>query len=133
MGVATTPSLWLSMDHHRRRLDDRRRAHPRPEPEFLGGLAGEQGDNPRRLHNVDLDLGEKPVQGHRAHDAGEPVARTDAVEARLAAQALDLGGRDYPVIRSVALDPDLAGSIPPAQRVEADASARAASLAVYVC
>src|SRR5262249_30183662 len=98
----------------------RGRAHPRPEPEFLGALTGDERDDPRRLHDVELHLGEKAVHGHRAHDAGEPVACADAVEPSLAAQALDFGGRDDAMVRSVALDSHLAGAIPAAQGVEAD-------------
>ena len=69
-----------------------------------------------RHHAVDLD---------GAHDAGEAVARGERVAgargAAAAAQPRDLGSRDAPAVALVAHGAQLAGAVPAAQRVGADA------------
>ena len=52
--------------------------------------------------------------------AAEPVARRQALRAVVRPEPLDLGGRDDPPVRGVALDPDLPLAVPAAKRVEAD-------------
>ena len=62
----------------------------------------------------------RPSELDRADDAAEAVPRREVLVAVRAAQALDLGDGHHPAVRAVALDAELAGAIPPPQRVESD-------------
>ena len=78
-------------------------------------------------------LREQAVELDRANDAAEAVARRERLVADRAAEPLHLGGRDDAAVGGVALDAELAGAIPAAQRVDADPERRAASAAESDC
>src|SRR3977135_577247 len=69
------------LDHHRRRLDDRRRGDSRLQPELLDGVARHDRDNARGLGDEDLDLREEALDLHGAHRAVKAVARAHALRA----------------------------------------------------
>ena len=72
----TTPRApaGSSLDHHRGRLDDAGRAHPRLQPKLIDRFARDDRDDPRRLGDVDLDFREQAIQLDRPDDATEAVA-----------------------------------------------------------
>ena len=50
------------LDHHRRRLDDRRRCHARFEPELLHRVTRHDCDDARGLGDEDLDLRDAEIE-----------------------------------------------------------------------
>src|SRR5436190_18938469 len=112
-------SLRSQLDHHRGRLDDGRGRHPGLEPELLDRVAGDDRDHAGGLGDVELDLGEQPLDLDLAHDAAKVIARAHLLAVG-AAEARDPAGRHEPAVRRVALGADPAGPVPAAQRVQAD-------------
>src|SRR6186713_1773987 len=107
------------LDHHRSRLDDRGRGHARLEPETLCRLARDHCDEPSSPRHVELDLGEEALDLHLPDDALQAVAGAERL-AIVAAQALDLPGRNDAPVGRVTLDADPSLPVPATKRVEAD-------------
>src|SRR5581483_12070941 len=82
--------------------------------------ARDDGDEPHRVAHDHLDLRDQPLDLHVGDRRVEAVARREVRRAGLAAQAVDLARRDDAPVRPVALGPDPALPVPPADRVDAD-------------
>ena len=109
----------LILDHHRRRLHERRRRHPRPQPELLGASRVITATMRDGSVDDDLDLREQAVHLTSCDDAGEAVARArESCGARRG--RVDLGGGDEAAVGGVALDADPSRPVPAPKRVEAD-------------
>src|SRR5207302_7361472 len=106
------------LEHHRGRLDDRRRRRAGLETELVYRLARHDRDDAKRAR-VKLDLGEQALDLDLPDGAAEAVPGREL--ARLApAQAGDLPGRDGAAVGGVSARADAAVPVPAPQGVDAD-------------
>ena len=89
-------------------------------PQLLERVAGDDGDDARRLGPGQLDLREEPLDAHLGDRAVQSVPRAHVLRACVAAQPLDLVEGDESPVRAVALGVDPPLAVPAAQRVDAD-------------